>query len=102
MDWKDFYPEKVVETEPIPQAVHKDVDWNSDSLQNEPKIQGVGVLHCPAGSQQLAEEIARRICQGAILYLPSERDDNGNLLWDFRIEGGDPGQVIVRPIGEER
>ncbi len=63
-------------------------------------IQGVGVLHYPAQglkvAKMMAEDMADSIHQGAILFLPNDKDEHGNYLWDFRIEGGDPGQVIIK------
>lgn len=72
------------------------------------RIKGVAVLHYPPGrfyedawgnrksSQEFAQEIAQMIGHGAILLLPNDRDSKGRFVWDFRIEGGDPGQVTVR------
>jgi hypothetical protein len=73
-------------------------------------IDGVGVLFCPLDVtsgvlppstlvrdlRKLAESIQQR----SIICLPSSRDENDHLLWDFRIEGGDPGQVEVRRSDE--
>lgn len=79
--------------------------------QGENDIQGVGVLRFPQqdycdkdGNKTLARDVAAnlssQIKQGTILGLPSTRDENGNYLWDFRIEIGDPGQVKIERISE--
>lgn len=76
---------------------------NSDG--SKPAIEGVGVLRYPVnlceptdqGYRKMARHIADFIRQGTILALPNTKDAAGDFLWDFRIEGGDPGQVkIVR------
>lgn len=70
-------------------------------------IKGVGVLRYPSERchrqsgektiRDMAKELADQIRPGCILAFPSDTDEHGNFLWDFRIEEGDPGQVqIVR------
>lgn len=70
-------------------------------------IGGVGVLRFPTSREyvdhgghrisasQIAVDVAEHIRQGTVLALPSDRDEHGAYCWDFRIEGGDPGQVRV-------
>jgi hypothetical protein len=71
------------------------------------KVQGVMVFLVPSGTTQstengpwisnaeYAQHLLSNIESGGKLVLPSFRDEMGNLLWDFRIEGGPPGQVDV-------
>jgi hypothetical protein len=74
--------------------------------KGEGKIQGVAVLRYPNrlypsedGAQLTGAAIAKRVSEsigpGSILCLPGETDEHGNFLWDFRIEGADPGQVKI-------
>lgn len=68
-------------------------------------IDGVGVIRYPAQRaystgdlsrmRQAARELADHIKPGSIIGLPSDRDQRGEYLWDFKIEGGDPGQVKI-------
>jgi hypothetical protein len=69
-------------------------------------LAGVGILYYPqqvyadeagreSSAAQIASTIAAQIQRGSILVLPSNRDSDGYLLWDFRIQGGDPKQVKV-------
>ena len=62
-------------------------------------LNGVGVLRAPMYQGDGAREIARQMCEnikaGTIIALPNARDDHGDYLWDFRIEGGDQKQVRV-------
>ena len=66
------------------------------------KIDGVGVLYYPNGINQdmrrLVRDMVSNIRVGSILCLPTVYDENGARLWDFKIEGGDPGQVEVRQV----
>lgn len=69
------------------------------------RFEGVGVLRYPRrfygkeGEQrsgaEMAREIGAMIRQGTILCFSDETDEHGNFVWDFRIEGGDPGQVKI-------
>ncbi len=75
--------------------------------EGEGKIQGVGVLRYPQRQYQsplggplvdardLARELSEKIGVGSIVAFSSETDANGNFVWDFRIEGGEPGQVRI-------
>lgn len=76
-----------------------------------PPLAGVGILRYPEGkvyerngrscsARDMARDFAENIQQGSILVLPNTRDEDGRYLWDFRIEGGDPGQVEIRRQGE--
>ena len=70
--------------------------------QGEP-IKGVGVLRYPSTHsaeelkviQQHARDVASNVRIGSVICLPGQRDDQGEFKWDFRIEGGDPGQVQI-------
>lgn len=65
------------------------------------KIQGVGVLRYPnryygeLSARDIARDLADKITPGTIIAFSSETDADGRFVWDFRIEGGDPGQVRV-------
>jgi DNA-directed RNA polymerase subunit RPC12/RpoP len=52
-------------------------------------INGVGVLRYPVGSQWVAlvSAIAQKIQNGSILLLPNTKDEQGDYLWDFHVEG---------------
>lgn len=75
-------------------------------MEERPRIEGVGVLYFPvvdlpnSGTQirEVARKVAESIRLGSVIGLPSTRDENGHLVWDFRIEAGDPGQVEVRRV----
>lgn len=83
----------------------------SDEKKGEP-IKGVGVLRGPLDGDvtsvngktvtayEWAQQVAQNLRQGCLLLLPNAKDENGNYLWDFRIEGGDSSQVIVRRYGK--
>ena len=81
-------------------------------MNEKPRIEGVGVIFYPELSlgdgkkvrhaRDAAREIAKSVRQGSIIGLPSTRDENGNLLWDFKIVEGDPGQVEVRRIDADK
>jgi hypothetical protein len=91
---------------------------NGEATAAAPRIQGVGVIRYPTRmydtncyivakdinalrhARDLAREMAENIRCGSIIGLPSDRDELDNYLWDFKIEGGDPGQVIVKRVGE--
>lgn len=93
------------------QAAAKTQEFAAEPLKAtwsvSPLIRGVGVLHRPDGvyldedfkavaACDVAKKMAEEIKVGSVLVLPSTRaPDTGALLWDFRIEGGDPGQVRV-------
>lgn len=71
-------------------------------------IDGVGVLRFPnqvcrdtpdgpdVHAKEIAEALATDIRKGTCVILPSDRDSFGQYLWDFRVEGGDPKQVLVK------
>ena len=66
-------------------------------------IKGVGVLRYPEDQsygggrtvRQIAQDLGAEIRQGTIIAFPNTVDSEGRYLWDFRIEGGDSGQVRV-------
>lgn len=64
-------------------------------------IDGIAVLYFPNEQHALdkAREMADVIREGAFLALPSERYHNGQLKWDFKIEGGHPGHVKLERSG---
>lgn len=68
--------------------------------EDKPPIKGVGIVFYPPSqtmhTRKAARLLAENIRQGSIICMSSQRDVHGHLLWDFRIEGGDPGQVEVR------
>jgi hypothetical protein len=77
----------------------------------EGPINGVGVLHYPVqffkredssgfSSVDEAKKIAQSVQRGSVILLPSDRDADGNYLWDFRVEGGPFGQLVVEHDGE--
>ncbi len=68
----------------------------------EGKIQGVGVLRHPDRDDALqqAKNLASYFRPGSIIGFPNTRDSYGAYEWDFRIEGGDPGQVRIVRHGE--
>jgi len=61
-------------------------------------LDGVGVLFFPPGpnNHEIACDCAKEIRKGMVLVLPTITDAHGNLLWNFRMEGGDPKQVTVK------
>jgi hypothetical protein len=66
-------------------------------------IQGVGVIRFPVTDPEArkhAEAMVSGFRQGTMLVMPNTRDTQGNYEWDFRIEGGDPGQVRVERAPE--
>ena len=72
-------------------------------VSSDPKASDVeGVLRYPVMDYQTGDQ-ARNIAkhfldfirQGTILALPNTKDKGGDFLWDFRIAGGDPGQVKI-------
>jgi len=68
-------------------------------------IKGVAVLYAPITRPfvlqdiQSAQLLLRQIQPGSVLVLPSDRDSQGMLLWDFRIEGGETTQVKIGRLG---
>ena len=75
-------------------------------------FKGIGVFRYPPGGTDLgdgtykdnldiARDIVRNMTSGGVVALPSDTDEHGNFLWDFRIEGADPAQVEVRRSDEE-
>lgn len=41
------------------------------------------------------DRLMKNIKQGTVIAFPNSVDERGNYCWDFRIEGGDPQQVVV-------
>lgn len=72
------------------------ISVGSDEDARKPLCGGVGVLRYPANvkdangkdvdGRKMAEELAAQIQGGCVFCLPGVRDENGNYLWDFRIE----------------
>ena len=75
--------------------------------KEQESIKGVGIVRYPSGqtlygeagqlvdNQDIAKEIAMAIRSGTILLLPSDRDYEGHLRWDFLIVGAPADQVKV-------
>ena len=80
-----------------------------DKAPLPPRIKGVGILRYPSGAVEYegrltdAIDVARNLCEqitpGCILCLPSDKDDTGAYLWDFRIESDEPKQVTIERSG---
>ena len=68
----------------------------------ESDLDGVGILFYPPSklTHEQAVHIAKEIHKGVILVFPTQTDTHGNLLWNFRMEGGDPKQVTVKYSSE--
>jgi len=82
---------------------------NAEETKDAPRFKGVGVLRYPQGygstvedaerrgklNREIAQNIAENVREGSVIAFPNNRDSCGEYDWDFRIEGGDPGQVKV-------
>lgn len=68
-----------------------------------PHLRGVGVLYYPrsAAAYVDARAIAEGIQVGQVLLLPSDRDEYGDYLWDFRVEPADDlNQIVLERIDD--
>lgn len=90
--------------------LHQALQGREESADNG--IDGIGVLYFPNeeyigtnGQTILARdraiEIANNIRPGGVIAIPSAVHEDGHRLWDFKIEGGHPGQVRVEATQAE-